>query len=175
MYLLAFGMTAGGQQLFVPPTSLGSYGAGDRNRMPFPKTLLDVMVSDDESVAALCFWMSDRDSGELAGSGPQLLSRFQTSFSNFLDLDADLDLPPAGLHLYAFAQAMVEMRLNFQAGASRASNKHELLLPRFQHVIASLPKPGPGLGNSFELNMGEDRLYGLAFDYQFNPLRLAHA
>ena len=173
MYLLAFGMTGGGQQLFVPPTSLGSYATGDRNKGAFPKTLLDVVVTEDEMAAALCLWMFEHDAGGMAGSGPQLLSCFQASFSKYLDLDANLELPPTGLHLYAFAQSMVDMRVTLQAGASGVSNSPELLLPHFEHLHASLPKPGPGLGNSFELKLGGD--YELAFDYQFRPQPVGHA
>jgi hypothetical protein len=175
MYLLAFGMTGEGQQLFVPPTALGSYGTGDRNKGAFPKALLDVVVSDDEMMAALCFWMFERDATGLARSGPQLLASFQTSFSKFLELDAELALPPVGLHFYAFAQSMMDMRLSLQAGTSNLFSCDELMLPRFQHLHASLPKPGPGLGNGFDLQISADGLYELAFDYQFRPQRLAYA
>lgn len=175
MYLLAFGMTGEGQQLFVPPTSLASFGTSDRNKGAFPKILLDVVVGDDETTAALCFWIFERTPVAFARSGPQLLASFQTSFSKFLDLDLDMGLPPAGLHFYAFAQSMADLRLSLQAGTGSLFNGDELMRPQFQHLHASLPKPGPGLGNGFALQIGGDGLYELACDYQFQPQRLAYA
>src|SRR5262245_47876405 len=72
MYLVLFGITGGGHRLFVRPTSLGSYGKGDVNKSTFPKSLIDVSVAEDESVAALCIWLFERDSGGLAASGADL-------------------------------------------------------------------------------------------------------
>jgi hypothetical protein len=118
--------------------------------------------------------MFEHGAGGLAQNGPQLLASFQTSFSKFLDLDADAGLPPAGLHFYAFAQSMVDMCLGLRAKAGSVFAGHELMLPCFQHLHASSPKPGPGLGNSFDLQIGAGGLYDLAFDYQFRPQRLAY-
>jgi hypothetical protein len=166
MYFILFGITGGGQRLYVPPTGLGSYGKGDVNKSTFPKTLIDVSVGDGESLAAICIWLFERDSGGLAQSGAALESSYNIRLGDFLAFDAPVNLPPAALHLYAFAQSMVGMRFALQVAAHSYINSDELLLPHFHHLVATLPQPG--VGNGFEVQIqGGGAKYLLRFDLHF--------
>jgi hypothetical protein len=169
MYLLAFGITGGGHRLYVPPTSVGSYGTGDTNRGRFLKTLIDTTVDNREALLALHLWMFERDSGGLASSAAVLESDFNDAVSDYITLDAPMNLPAASLNFYAFAQSMVDMRFTLQVKAFGLFNSDDLLIPRFHHLRAALPQPVPGEVDSFSMQiLGRGGDYQLDFDYQFD-------
>lgn len=170
MYLVLFGITGGGHRLYVPPTGLGSYGKGAVNKSTFPKTLINVSVADDELVAALCIWLFERDSGGLAGSGADLGAGFDAHVTNLLAFDAELSLPSVAKHLYVFAQSMLGMRFELETFADSWFNSDELLLPRFQHLFATLPQPGFDTGFEAIIEGGGAKyLLNFSVDFRWEP------
>lgn len=170
MYLVLFGITGRGQRLFVRPTGLGSYGKGDVNKSTFPKSLIDVSVADDESLAALCIWLFERDSGGTAGSGGDLEQHFNAVLTNLFAFDAQLNLTPPANHLYAFAQSMLLMRLELERVADSWINSDELLLPHFQHLFATVTQPGVATGFNVTIEGGGAKyLLNFTVDFRWEP------
>jgi hypothetical protein len=164
MYLVGFGVTKSGQRFSIPPMSLGSFATGDINGSDYPRTLVDILVPDPETLVSTCIWLFERDSGGLASSGDELAAAFDRQMIDNLRETALLGLSPDAHQFYSFAMSMVTMsRFTLEGAASSVINDDDLL----QHLFKDhVPVLGGRFGdNTYALGFGPDGLYTLTFAY----------
>jgi hypothetical protein len=165
IYLVGFGISKSGTRFTIKPRSLGSFNRGDTSGSGYPKSLVDIQVSDSESLVSTCIWLFERDSGGLAGAGNQL----EATFNSFMDKvfpNANLGLSPDARQYYAFGMTMHTMQFSLETEAIQGINADELLMWIYHD---HLPVDRLGI-NSYELNFGfQGAAYALTFRYQLAP------
>jgi hypothetical protein len=168
MYLVGFGISKGGTRFTIKPVSLGSFEAGDTSSSGYPKSLVDIRVSDDESLVSTCVWLFERDSGGLANAGSQLEADFNSVMDASLAASANLGLSPDARQYYAFAQTMHSQEFGLEADAEQGWNPDDLL-DWYYHDHVQVVDP-PNFSRAYDLFFNFDGgSYTLTFRYVLGP------
>ena len=169
MTLIGFGITKSGQRFYLQNRNLGSFATGDSvsGGEDYPKLLVDTEVPDGEDGLSICAWLIERDGGRLSlsTSRDQFLSVYETGYQNALAAAAVLDLPAEGRHLYAFAQAMMGMRVFMDARAEQGGDRDDDVYTHVFHNLGATSVPRLEM-NPFTMEFLSELHYRLTFHYK---------
>jgi|GEM_PF-6186024 len=169
MTLIGFGITKSGRRFYLQNRALGSFGTGDSasGGENYPKVLVDMEVPESEDGLSICAWLIERDGGQLSlsTSREQFMSVYETGYQNARAAAEVLDLTTEGRNLFAFAQAMMGMRVFMDARAQQAGDRDDQV---YTHVFRNLGTTGlPRIEmNPFTLEFLSELHYRLTFQYK---------